>query len=228
MAKSKDNEGGGPTVAGSVIIGLISALVGAFLAAANLAFLPVSAVKELPEGEDLDPKAVYFIQGEERGGTQWSAKRDFLTTGRSGAIVVTEGELNRWARSKFRANPKGKGDGGVFDMVKFHAASPNFRIAEGLLQISAQMNIPLLKGGKIFVYQTQGSFDNDSGVYEFKAESGYLGRCPIPSVVNLPAIVFNMLSGQFADADEFAALEPQWASLTEIRLEGRQLVLVRP
>ena len=47
---------------------------------------------------------------------------DFLTTGRSSARSVAKGELNRWARSKFKPDPKDKGEGGVFDMIKSHAA----------------------------------------------------------------------------------------------------------
>ena len=65
---AKESEESGPSLGGSLTLAIVSALIGAILAAVNLAFLPISLVKELPPEEERDPKTVYYIAGEEKGG----------------------------------------------------------------------------------------------------------------------------------------------------------------
>ena len=224
---AKQEEASGPGLAGPIVAAFISILIGGVLAAANLIILPVSVVKEIPPEEELVPKTVYFISGGDQGGNTWKQKKTFLASGQSGARSLSEGELNRWAKSTFKPNPQTDEEGGLFSKISMVPETPNFRIVDDQLQVSSQLEIPILGEGKKFLYQAKGNFVNESGVNKFKAESGYIGTCPIPKFAGLPDIVFNLLAAKFLLSEEYDALNPNWSQLSQVVIEDNQIKLVR-
>ena len=225
---AKESEESGPSLGGSLTLAIVSALIGAMLAAVNLAFLPISLVKELPPEEERDPKVVYYIAGEEKGGTTWKTKKAIIEKARKGGIAISEGELNRWARTSFKPDPKAGKSESIMGKVKMVPATPNFRIVDDRLQISSQIGIPILSASKKFLFQAKGSLSNDSGVYQFEAQSGYIGACPIPEFGGMPKLLFNLAAKSFTISEEYEKLYPAWIQLSDATLERGKLKLVFP
>ncbi len=214
-----------PSLSGSIFAGIACAIAGIILAGINLAFLPVSAVKELPLEEDRGPLAVYYIAGEEKGGSAWKAKKAAFEKGKPGTFTLSEGELNQWARTTFKPSPKKSGGESFMAQLKVVPATPNFRIAEDTFQLSSQLGVPIVPSGKKFLFQAQGTFSNDSGAFEFSPYRAFIGACPIPPVAGMPERVFSMLSKGFLLSDEYSKLNPAWNQLSEVSVEGDKLKL---
>jgi len=224
---AKQEEPAGPGLAGAIVAAILSVIIGGALAAANLVILPVVVVKEIPPEEERVPKTVYFISGGDKGGNTWKQKRTFLQGGRSGSLLLIEGDLNRWAKSTFKPDPQKDEAGGLLSKISMVPETPNFRIIDDQLQISSQLTIPIVGGGKRFLFQARGNFVNEAGVNKFKAESGYIGTCPIPKFGGLPNIVYNLLASKFMQSEEYEALNPNWSQLSQVVIENNQLKLVR-
>ncbi len=224
---ANENEASGPGWGGAIVAAILSTIIGVVLAVANLIILPVASVKEIPPEEEQVPKTVYFISGGDKGGSTWKQKKTFLESGQSGTLLLLEGDLNRWAKSSFRPDPKQNEDGGLLSQITMVPETPNFRIADEKLQVSSQLVIPILGEGKKFTYQAVGSFVGDSGSNKFKAESGYIGTCPIPNIAGLPDRVYNLLASKFLQSEEYTALNPNWTQLSQVVIENNQIKLVR-
>ena len=225
MAKEKETSE--PGLGGPIFAAILSIMIGGFLAAANLAILPVSVVKELPPEEERAPRTVFYITGADKGGNTWKQKRTFLERGQKGTLLLGEGELNRWSKSTFKPDPKKAEDGGIFAKISLIPEPPNFRIANDQIQISSQLAIPIFGEGKRFIYQATGNFVNESGVNTFKAKSAYIGACPIPQFAGLPNLIHRILASKFMESEEYAKLNENWAQLSEVSIENNQLKLVR-
>ncbi len=225
---AKEKEASEPGLGGPIFAALLSICIGVILAAANLAILPVSVVKELPPEEEREPRSVFYITGADKGGNTWKQKRASLERGQNGTLLLIEGDLNRWAKSTFRPDPKKNEDGGILAKFSMNPETPNFRIADDQLQVSSQLAIPILGDGKRFIYQAKGNFVNESGVNTFKAETGYIGACPIPKFAGLPDIVYRLLASTYLEGEEYIKLSDAWSQLSEVSIENNQLKLVRP
>ncbi len=220
---AEKEESSGPGLAGAIVAAILSVLIGGLLAAANLLILPVSVVKELPPEEERVPKALYYVSGLDKGGNTWKQKMALLERGQSGALLVSEGELNRWAKSSFKPDPKKAEEGGFLSKISLKPEFPNFRIVEDQLQVSTQVSIPILGEGKKFLYQGKGRFVNQS----FKVESGYIGSCPIPNFAGLPNMVYKHVASTLFDSEEGVKLGEIWAQVNDVSIENNQVKLVR-
>jgi hypothetical protein len=223
MAKKKEASEG--SLAGSVLLGVISAVIGATVGLVNLLSLGVQEVKEIPEEEEFNTKAVYYIAGGQRGGSAWKSKRIVLERGRAGTLSLAEGELNSWARSSFKPDPKAEEP--VTGPLGITAEQVNFRIADGKLQISARVKTPAA-AGKTYLFQTSGAFEKKGDQFAFVPETAMIGTCPVPTIGGIASQVFGMLLPTYLASEEFGELNPAWAALTDVNIVGDKLNLVHP
>ena len=220
MAKKEEYS---PSAAAIITAAIVSVLLGVMGATVNLA--TKAPETNLPkEEEDIDTTAVYFVKGSERRGSAWKNKRSAFSSGRKGSVSVSEGELNVWARTTFKPNPRAeKEHGSVLLGIRIIPSTPNFKIEEDTLQIASDLQIPIpLVGSRSFVYQVKGSFKDKDGVQVFVPSKSYIGSCPIPL---LSGFFFNFLAGSFYEHDEYGALNPTWAKLGSLTLKKEELVL---
>ena len=224
MAKKEEYS---PSAAAIITAAFVSVLLGLTGAVVNLTATAVTEVPELPNEEEVDTTAVYFVKGSERRGSAWKNKRSALAGGRKGTVSVSEGELNAWARTSFKPNPRDeKEHGSTLLGIRVVPSTPNFKIEEDTLQIASdlQIQIPLV-GSRSFAYQVKGSFKDKGGVQVFVPSKSYIGSCPIPL---LSGFFFNFLAGSFYEHDEYAALNPSWAKLGSLTLKKEELTLTIP
>ncbi len=215
-----------PSLLSIILVAVFGTALGLILAAVNTAFLPIKTVKELPALEDRVPKTVYFIAGEEKGGSAWKSKSRAFMQQSPGTLIVTEGELNAWSRASFKPDPGKSDDGGILKF-KMKATAPNFRIADGEMQISAKISVSLLGKSGDIVCQTKGTFLNMGGNYSFFADSGYLGSCPIPGIAELPNRIFTFFSTGFMESEASDSLRGPWIQLNDVLIDKNRLKLVR-
>ena len=224
MAKAKEEYE--PSLIGIVLTAILGSFLGLLLAGINTAFLPIKTVKELPALENREKKMVYYMPGDEKGGSAWKSKSRAYLQQSSGSLILTEGELNTWSRSTFKPDPSKKDGGGVIDF-KMKIGSPNFRIADGEFQISAKMDVSLMgKSGNI-IFQSIGSFYDMGGSFAYHAESGYLGSCPIPTIADLPNRIFTIIARGFMESEAYDELSGPWYQLNDVLVDGNRLKLVR-
>ena len=204
---------------------LISVIIGMLFAGINMLTVSVAEVSELPPEEERQVGTVYFIKGQGKGGSGWKRKRIQLISQRPGAIRLPEGELNVWARTSLRPDPKKKDEEGG-GLIKVEPSPPNFRINEGEFQVASYVGFPQLHGSKKFVYQAKGAFANEAGIFRFTAHSGFIGSCPIPPIPGLNSFLFNFLAETFINSEEYGEMNSIWKLLSDVSVDGEELVLV--
>ncbi len=211
-----------PSAAAIFTAAFVSVLMG--LTGAAVSLTTKAPETNLPKAvEDIDATVVYYVKGSERRGSAWKNKRSAFSSGRKGSVSVTEGELNVWARTTFKPNPRAeKEPGSVLLGIRIIPSPPNFKIEEDTLQIASVLKIPLVGDSRSFIYQVKGSFKDKGGVQVFVPSKSSIGSCPIPL---LSGFFFNFLSGSFYEHDEYAALGPIWAKLGSLTLKTEELVL---
>lgn len=218
-----------PSAAGVAIAAVICILIGLSGAVINLSAKAVTEVPELPKEEEIDSTAIYFVKGKESRGSGWKSKRATFSQGRKGAVSLSEGELNVWARTSFKINPKTKEQPTSSLLgVEIIPSPPNFKVEKDSLQIASNLQIPLIGSSKNFVYQVRGSFENIEGVQVFVPSKSSIGSCPIPSLFGISNFTFNFLAGGFYGHDEFSALNASWTKLGSIEMKDQELTLVIP
>ena len=215
-----------PSLIGIILTAVLGSLLGLLLAGINTAFLPIKTVKELPAPEERVKKMVYYVAGDEKGGTTWKVKSRAYLQQSAGTLILTEGELNTWSRNTFKPDPSNKDDGGLLGF-KMKIAAPNFRISDGELQISAKMDISVMGKSGSIICQSTGSFYNMGGSYAYHADSGFLGSCPIPTIADLPNRIVMLLGRGFLESEASDELRGPWSQLNDVLVEGNRIKLVR-
>lgn len=225
MAKKKNKKSASEgSVAGSIVLGVISAAVGALLGIVSLSTVSVTEVRDLPPPDKIEPDTIYYVSGKERGGSYDSKERAFLE-GRPGAIRLAEADLNRWASNTFKfAKPKpGEEAGGLLTM---RPSAPNFRIADGKLHIGMMVETVAFGESKKIRFQTEGEFVSSGGEYVFQPRSTYLGSAHLPPA-GFASMVSSMLLSPFRQSEQYTALSEAWRGLSQVAIDGDTLVLVR-
>jgi hypothetical protein len=224
MAKKKEASEGSLT--GSILLGGVSAIIGMSVAVVSLLSLDVAEVKEIPEEEEFDSKAVYYIAGSQRSGSAWKSKRAVLLRGSAGTLKVKEGELNSWVKSSFKPDPKSEeATGGVLGLA---AEQVNFRLTDGQMQVSARVKSTLIPGSKSYLFQATGNFEKDGEQFAFVPTEAMVGTCPLPAIGGVASTVLGLFLPTFLSSEEFTELNPSWAALSEVTIAGDQLNLVHP
>ncbi len=224
MAKQKEEYD--PSLIGIILTAVLGSLLGLLLAGINTAFLPIKTVKELPALEDREKKTVYYVPGDEKGGSTWKVKSRAYMQQSAGTLILTEGELNTWSRNSFKPDPSSKDEGGLLGF-KMKLTAPNFRISDGELQLSAKMDVSVMGKSGSIICQSTGSFYNMGGSYTYRADTGFLGSCPIPTIADLPNRIYNLFGRGFLESEASDELSGPWNQLNDVLVEGNRLKLVR-
>lgn len=105
---------------------------------------------------------------------------------------------------------------------------PNFRIANGVLQIGleGELNVDMLGIVKHpIVLQASGKLDKIDGRFTFVPERFYIGCCPLHKIPGAARFVFNrILASQKIPGDIAAA----WKKLYSVSIDGDSLTLTMP
>ena len=221
---------------------ILSVLLGAVVAATILVLKPVEVLKEAPKDKALDPAKVYYFEGrkEYTAGQRWRFKRDSLMQGHT--IRVNEDELNTWIEEIYprlpvepKAPAKGKAKAGEAapkkadgPLLSIETGTPNFRVTSDVLRIGIVYYVNVFGNAFQIVVQSAGTFEKprrDEDPVFYKPSVLYVGSLPVHKLLVLKPLVLR----QVADTFEFPTeLERVWAKLTEVKVENREVVFVRP
>ena len=210
-----------PSSVATLAAAVVALVIGAVLALVKLAFIPMVEVTRLPALADREPGTVYYLRGSSGGGQQWRAKQAAAKQGFVGDIVWTEGELNQWAQATIRpTEPSREADAPT---PLFLPGTVNFRfLPTGEVQLATFVTVPVL-GSARFIYTATGVLEDKT----FVPTGGALGHAPIGAIPVVDQLVFDFVSGAFAEAEEVAALAAVWerAEAVEVTPDGLRLSL---
>ena len=226
---------------------LLSLLLGAVVAVVYLALQPVQVGAPDPKVEPVGP--VTYIQGTKDGdrGKQWLRKKQLFTEGTS--VEVNEDELNAWITAGTTPEPPKAADakkptpaapakpaappappapaapalyGGFLQL-----GTPNFRIANGVLQIGSECELDLDMIGvkRPIILQASGRIVKNEGKWVFVPDQLYAGSCPIHKLPGVATFVFDRLFANDKVPEDIAAA---WKKLTRVAIEGNSLTLTMP
>lgn len=211
-------------VALGAILGLIAGLL---VACVYLVFKPVLQVKEMPK----EPVrgAIYYIPGSELSAKarNWTTKQRQWVAGNN--IEVVEDELNAWSAATFGAGavkpPAGKdgagGGGGGYDGI-FNPGTPNFKIADGQMQIGFKCVLNWYGLTSEVIVLTTGTLKPSGDDFVFSPDTFYLGSCPLHLMPSLSTPLMKHLIGKKKVPDE---IKSAWAKQTGAAIEGSTLKL---
>lgn len=200
MSKDLQRATHGPSVTEVLFGAVLCMILGVTCGAIWLVFKPVAVVKDDKSANEVDPNAVRYVAGETNNTTSrtWMRKRQLLTEGQTGEIVLTEAELNAWATASIKAPAAN-------DTATVVPGALNFRIHQGLLQLSAPVTINLA-GSHPVVFQTRGDFRQQGDVFVFRPEELYLGSLPAHRIPGLAdALLAKLAESQPLPEDVAAA-----------------------
>lgn len=230
MSKKVERALYGPSWTEVTLGAVLSVALGVILAGAYLVFKPVTLVKEVPKA----PVAgmVYYIEGSHDGtkARRMAAKQKIFLQG--GSVAVVEDEINLAlipanvpaASGKPGAAPA-KPEGESNEILT--AGTPNFRIHDGVMQMSVpvQVKYSLIGVDTSFLVQTEGTFVKDGDVFVYEPTTVYVGSCPVQ---RLP-MVKGLVAKKFLNAQRFPPdLVAAWGKLAEVSIEGSTLKLSMP
>ena len=228
---------------------VLSLLLGGVVAVAYLSVQPVQVGAPDPKVEPVGP--VTYVAGTQDGdrGKQWLRKKQLFTEGTS--VEVNEDELNAWitagtapeptkaAETKKPEPPKpgakpAPGKPAAPEppppppptgLIQF--GTPNFRIANGVLQIGSEceLDVDMIGVKRPLVLQASGRFVKADGKFVFVPDQLYVGCCPIHKLPGLAAFVFDRVFANEKVPEDIAAA---WKKLTGVSLEGSALTLTMP
>jgi hypothetical protein len=180
MARPSDHKA--PGIFGVVFSALLSLVLGVLVAFVYLIVQPVEVLTSAPKEEPAG--TVLLLGAPGAGNASWEEKRDALVGGSLKEVTLTESELNAWAGARFEPVK-------VEEDVKktsffIAAATPNFRIEGGLLQVG-MVNTAYVYGHEgPLVLQAKGRFVAGAQGWSFTPEEALLGALPLHKI---PAVL---------------------------------------
>lgn len=225
-----------PSLVLTIVLGVLTLLLGMVLGAISLVSQEVQEVSELPPAEEREPGVVYYVKGSTAPGPQWRAKRAALLAGNTGVMRVSERELNDWSRSSFRQSNRpdaaqeadeadGEVDEPTFFGLEANVSPPNFALREGRLQIACHLELPLFGDSRKFVYRVIGTFESADGGVRFVPGEGTFGRAPLVNIPIVGSLLHREIRGLFTGSEEWRALAEHWSAMGAVEVEGESLVV---
>ena len=219
-------------VALGAVLGLVAGVV---CACVYLVFKPVMLVKEMPK--EVARGIVYYVPGAESSkGKTFTAKQKQFVAGTS--ITLIEEELNAWAATAFTgsapapapkaaapkagAKPEEQKPAGPALNGIFNPGVPNFKIANGKLQIGTKCILNWYGLTKEVLVVTTGELVKSGDKFVYTAQTLYLGSCPVHL---LPAAAGPLMSALIDKRKAPDAINSAWAKLSEVTIEGNTLKL---
>ncbi len=242
MSKKTDRAAYGPSMTEVILSVFLSVVLGVALGAVLLIARPVVVAKETPK--DVDPKAVYFIEGARDAGKakQALAKRQAFVGGQS--VTVTEDEINALAapaptppagakppekKADPKADPKAKEPAPAAPAATsdgmFAVGQTNFRVRDGKIQIAAPITVNVLGLGEKVIAQARGGIVKKGDLFVFDADTLYLGSCPVQ---RLPFISDFVREKFIASQPIPEDIKASWAKLANVTVEGNAVKLTMP
>jgi hypothetical protein len=203
--------------------------------AAALFYLIVQPVQVgLAEAKAEPGGPVTYVKGsqDEDHGKQWLRKKQLFTEGTS--VDVNEDELNAWmtagtepeppkaANAKPPAPGQPAAPAASGKLIQF--GTPNFRIANKMLQIGSEGEIDLDMLGikRPLILQTSGRFVKIGGRIIFVPAQFYIGSCPLHKLPGVAAFVFDHLLAEMKVPGDIAAA---WKKLASVSVQENSLLL---
>ncbi|HEX2862720.1 MAG TPA: hypothetical protein VHN79_13825 [Lacunisphaera sp.] len=230
MAENKKIEKAlyGPSTTEVALGALLGLVAGVLVACVYLVFKPVAVVKEMPK--ETVRGMVYYIAGSDSNakGRTWSAKQKQFVAGTS--VSVVEDELNAWAISVFgddRVRPKSAAAGatpapGAEDNDIFQPGTPNFKIAEGKVQIGFKCILNWYGLTHEVMVVTTGEFVHSGDRFVYKPDTFHLGSCPLHLLPAIAEPVFAHFLEKRKIPDE---IKSAWVKVDDVAIEGGTLKL---
>ena len=208
----------------SLILALLCALVGFVGGVVHLALIPAQTVRKQPTGDERKPHTVYYVQPTTGSAPSYEMKEQALLGAQRGTITLTAAELNTWAADTFRfAKPPSEMEGSVV-MIP---SSPKFNFAEdGTLSMAVMLEVKTYGKSHKVLFQTQGTFTMGAEGPEFVPEESYLGSARLPREVVTP-LIGDFIYKIFSSAEASWPLQDAWNQLSDVRIEGNTLKLVK-
>lgn len=232
MSKKIDRAMHGPSWAEVILGAVLSAVLGVVLGAALLVLR--EPVKKMPK----EPVrgAVYYIEGSKDPGKarQTLAKRKAFVEGQS--IVVTEDEMNSLVAAPAPGTPGAPGPKGA-QKGKEKAAppadasetlalgAPNFRIADGKLQVGVPVTINAMDLGHQVIVQARGGFVKKGDMFVYEPDEIYFGSCPVQ---RLPFVSNYVREKVLAEQSLPEDIKASWKRLASVEIQGKTVKLTMP
>lgn len=202
---------------------ILSLLLGAALAVAELVWKPVKEVTQLPKKRPAG--MVYLVESNGSGsGAQWMRKQQLFTGGSS--VEVNDGDLNAWYTSAMAPAAGAKRKAGPFGGV-LELDRPYFQIRNGRLEISSKgtLNVHWFGLKHAVIVQVAGHFAKMDGEYSLVPDRFYVGSCPLQRLPVVGNLVLRYLLGRHPAPKPIAAA---WAKLTDVSIKNGALMLKMP
>lgn len=225
----------GPSVLEVFLGAALSLVLGV---AAALVYLIVQPVQiGLPDSKAEPMGPVTYVKGtqDEDHGKQWLRKKQLFTEGTS--VDLNEDELNAWITAGTEPEPPKAADtkppapgkpaepAAASKLIQF--GTPNFRIANKMLQIGTEGEIDLDMVGikRSLILQTSGRFVKTAGGIAFVPEQFYIGSCPLHKLPGVASFVFNHVMAEVKIPEDIAAA---WKKLATVSIQENSLLLTMP
>ncbi|MCR6656386.1 MAG: hypothetical protein NVV63_11350 [Opitutus sp.] len=215
---TKNSAASGPSWTEVILGALFAILLGAALAAVFLVLKPVQVAKTPPTDEERKAGEVYFIEGSRNAPSLRALQEKQAAFFAGQSVQFTEDELNFLLAPAAAKPPATEGK-----MVS--AGTPNFRVADDLLQIGVPLNLDVLGYKPTVITQVRGSFVRSDNVFVLEPGEFYIGSLPLHRIPGAASFVLKKLI-RSATVPEEAAVA--WGNLSDVRVEGRALHLTVP
>jgi hypothetical protein len=206
--------------------------------AAALFYLIVQPVQVgPPEPKAIPGGPVAYTKGnqDEEHGKQWLRKKQLFTEGTS--VDVNEDELNAWITAGTAPEPPKAVDAkppvppapadaaASAKLIQF--GTPNFRIADKMLQIGSEGEIELdiLGIKRPLILQASGRFEKTAGRIAFVPTQFYIGSCPLHKLPGVAVFVFDHVMADVKIPQDIAAA---WKKLATVSIQENSLLLTMP
>lgn len=232
MAKKSEKEKAAKareaTLSGALLAAALCIFLGLLYGGYSLAITPVTEVREFPAEDEIEPNTVYFVQPSERGGSGYKAREAALLSNKAGTIQLTEGELNTWSRNNFKFGaPKKPGEEEESGYIEIKPSAPKFRIDKGgTLNMSMNIEVTAFGLSEKMLLQSEGTFNNNSGVWAFSPSRTYIGSAPVPNAGLAPQLLSRVYK-LFENTETFKELYPAWNNLSQVKVTDNTLILLK-
>ncbi|MEM7789980.1 MAG: hypothetical protein AAF546_01150 [Verrucomicrobiota bacterium] len=227
MSSAKLKETKEPTLTNAVMLGVLSAVIGALFGFVFLTTFKAQAFTTIEDrataleeqsGKPGMPSDAYFMEGPRAGSAGWELQRQRLLSGAEEQIDLSVGELNAWMASSFRPSKKPKKEDQTNFMI--FPGTPNFFAEEdGLLSV----NLPteLLIFGKSYKYMVsaRGYFAGGSPT-NFIFDRLQVNSAPVPNQNLVVNQFIKTLLAAFSATEEYQTIADAWWNVQSVEVVG--------
>lgn len=201
----------GPGIFEILFGALASLVVGVIIAFLWLVSSGETVKNPAVEGARINP--VPFVAGETTivSRRQWESKLQAFLEGQSGQLAFSESELNAWSESTAPAT-----EVSADSFVK--TGRLNFRIVDGLLQVSTPTTVRLLGGTVSGQLQSRGSFITTEAGLRFEPRETYFGSLALHRFPNVHRWLLARVSRQPLVPEDVLG---GWSRISQATVEGQ-------